>query len=410
MTETPTSESSAPAMSLASRELPDFSLMLGGPLYQFWRKTRLSGDALELLHRRATVLVLLTWLPLLLLSMVEGHAWSRSTGELTFLRDLEMHARLLIALPLLLAAELVVHRWTYAGIRQFVDNQLIPDSAKQRFDDAIASTLRLRNSVGVEVTMLVLVYVVGIAFLSQVHFKVELDSWYGAKDANGGFSISLAGGWAALVSLPIFQFLSLRWFYRIFIWARLLFKLSRIDLNLMPTHPDRCGGIGFLSTISQGFAPIMLAQSTLVSGMIADRIFFEGAHLTDFTMEIFGLLGLLWIAMFGPMFFFMPLMARAKLLGLQQYGTLADRYVRSFNVKWLEGRLPPDEPLLGNPDFSGLADLGAGFEVVRSMRWVPITWRSLGQLIGITLLPIAPLMLTMFPLNELLKRLLGVLF
>lgn len=410
MTTRPAPESNAPEIPNALRAASDFSLMLGGPLYQLWRRTRMSGDALELLHRRTIVLMVLTWLPLLLLSMVGGHAWSGTRGELTFLRDIEMHVRLLVALPLLLAAEIIVHRWTYAGINQFASNKLIPESAQQRFDEAVASAMRLRNSVGMEVTLLLLVFGVGLTLLSQIHFKIDIDSWYGSRLADGEFSVSLAGGWAALVSLPIFQFISLRWFYRIFIWGRLLFQLSRIDLSLVPTHPDRCGGIGFLSSISQGFAPIMLAQSTLVAGMIADRIFFEGAHLTDFTMEIFGLLGLLWIAMFGPMFFFMPRMARAKLAGLQQYGTLAHRYTREFNAKWLGSRPQPDEPLLGNPDFSGLADLGAGFEVVNNMRWVPITWHSLGQLIIITLLPMAPLMLTMFPLNELLKRLFGVLF
>ena len=86
---------------------PDFSLSLGGPLYQLWRRTRLAGDALELLHYRDLVIVLLAWGPLLLLSVAEGHAWGAGT-KLPFLYDVEMHARLLLALPLLVVAELVV--------------------------------------------------------------------------------------------------------------------------------------------------------------------------------------------------------------------------------------------------------------------------------------------------------------
>jgi len=49
---------------------PDFSLVLGGPLYQLWRWSRLSGDALELLRRRVFVLTVVAWAPLLLLSVV----------------------------------------------------------------------------------------------------------------------------------------------------------------------------------------------------------------------------------------------------------------------------------------------------------------------------------------------------
>src|SRR5450755_4581872 len=87
------------------REGEDFSLVLGGPLFQLWRRTRLSGSHLELLRRRVIVMVLLTWMPLLLLSVVEGHAWSGSLA-LPFIVDVEQHLRLLVALPLLIVAEL----------------------------------------------------------------------------------------------------------------------------------------------------------------------------------------------------------------------------------------------------------------------------------------------------------------
>jgi hypothetical protein len=49
---------------------PDFSLVLGGPLYQLFRRAHLSGDTLELLHRRMLGLVVLTWVPLLVLSVL----------------------------------------------------------------------------------------------------------------------------------------------------------------------------------------------------------------------------------------------------------------------------------------------------------------------------------------------------
>src|SRR5471032_1944309 len=88
------------------QEPPGFSLVLGGPLFQLWRRTRLSGGALQLLHRRIIVLVLLAWLPLLLLSAAEGHAWGGGI-KLPFFGDLELHIRLLLTLPLLLLAELV---------------------------------------------------------------------------------------------------------------------------------------------------------------------------------------------------------------------------------------------------------------------------------------------------------------
>src|SRR5262247_1596525 len=81
----------------------DFSLVLGGPLYQLFRRAHLSGDALQLLQRRVAVLTLFAWLPLLALSTWEGTAW---TGvALPFLRDFEAQVRFLVALPLLVIAE-----------------------------------------------------------------------------------------------------------------------------------------------------------------------------------------------------------------------------------------------------------------------------------------------------------------
>ena len=91
-----------------SSEPPDFSLILGGPLFQLLRRAHLCGDVAELVWRRVIALALITWLPLLVLSIVEGHAWGDSV-KVPFLLDVDVHARFLLALPLFIVAELVVH-------------------------------------------------------------------------------------------------------------------------------------------------------------------------------------------------------------------------------------------------------------------------------------------------------------
>ena len=114
-----------------------------------------------MLHHRVVVLVLLAWGPLLLLSVVEGHAWGAGT-TLPFLYDVETHARLLIALPLLVVAEVVVHRRLRPAVAQFQLRGLVPDSSRTKFDDAIASAMRLRNSVTAKVVLIAGVYIVGV--------------------------------------------------------------------------------------------------------------------------------------------------------------------------------------------------------------------------------------------------------
>ena len=390
------------------RESRDFSLVLGGPLFQLLRRAHLSGDALELVRRRIIVIALLAWLPLLVLSALEGQALGGSVA-VPFLLDVEAHVRFLVALPLLIVAELVVHQRMRFVVRQFLERNLIPESALTRFDAAIASAFRLRNSVLAEVLLIAFVYVVGVLLIWRQYMALDTATWYAVPTAEG-LQLSLTGMWYGYVSLPLFQFLMIRWYFRLFIWARFLWQVSRIDLSLVPTHPDRVGGLGFLANTVYAFIPLAVAHGALLAGLIANRIFYLGAALPEFKVEIAVLVVFLLCVVFGPLLVFAPQLAQAKRTGNREYGTLAQRYVREFDAKWLRGGAPADEALVGSGDIQSLADLGNSFEVVRTMRLAPVTKEAIVQLAAATLAPIVPLALTMMPLEELLKQLFGILF
>jgi AcrR family transcriptional regulator len=390
------------------REPQDFSLVLGGPLYQILRWSHMSGDALELVRQRIIIMSLLAWLPLLVLSALEGQALGGSAA-VPFLLDLEVHVRFLVALPLLIAAELVVHQRMRFVVRQFLERNLIPESALTRFDAAIASAFRLRNSVLAEVLLIAFVYVVGVLLIWRHYTGLATATWYAVPTVEG-LKLSLSGMWYGYVSLAIFQFLLIRWYFRMFIWMRFLWQVSRIDLSLVPTHPDRAGGLGFLSNTVYAFIPLAVAHGAQLAGWIANRIFYLGAALPDFKVEIAVMVIFLLCVVLGPLLLFAPQLAQAKRTGNREYGTLAERYVREFDAKWLRGGAPRDEALVGSGDIQSLADLGNSFEVVRTMRIAPITREAVLQLAAATLAPVVPLALTMMSLEELLKTLGGVLF
>jgi hypothetical protein len=386
----------------------DFSIVIGGPLFQALRRAHLTGDALELVRRRIVVISLLTWLPLLVLSILDGKAWGGAVS-VPFLYDIDAHVRFLVALPLLIVAELVVYQRMRAVVAQFVTLGLVRGAVRERFDAAIASAMRLRNSVVAEVMLIVLVYGVGILVIWRHYAALATPTWY-ALPEGGELRLQLAGWWYLLVSLPAFQFILLRWYFRLFIWARFLWQVSRMDLTYAPMHPDRNGGIGFLSRIGNAFAPLLLAQGALLAGMIANHIFFEGAKLVAFKLEIAGFVAIMVGVVLAPLLVFIPPLARAKRTGTREYGHLAKRYIDEFETKWLRGNVPGDEPLVGSADIQSLADMGNSFEVVRSMRLVPVTRDTLIELVVVTLLPVAPLLLTMISFEELLGQFLQAIF
>ncbi|HEY3180003.1 MAG TPA: hypothetical protein VGL25_14095 [Casimicrobiaceae bacterium] len=195
----------------------DFSLVLGGPLFQLFRRMHLTGNALELVRRRIVVIAFVAWVPLLVLSFVDGKA-AGTAVKLPFLYDVDAYVRFLVALPLLIAAELIVHERMRAVVGQFVSQGLVPDQIRERFEATIASALRLRNSVLAEVLLIAFVYIVGILVLWRFYIALDVPTWYATPEA-GRLWPQLAGWWYFFVSVPLFQFILLRWYFRLFIWT-----------------------------------------------------------------------------------------------------------------------------------------------------------------------------------------------
>ena len=385
----------------------DFSVVLGGPLFQLFRKAHLAGDALELMTQRVLAVVALNWVPLLILTAAQGLALGTKV-VVPFLYDIEAQARILLVVPLLVGAELIVHQRLRPIASQFLQRGLIPAKARPQFEAALASAMRLRNSVAAEIAMIVLVYGVGLAVVWRQYSALDVATWYATPTA-GGKTLSLAGYWYVAFTLPLTQFLLLRWYYRLFIWTRFLWQVSRINLHLVPTHPDRLGGLGLLAGATAAFSTLAVAHGAFVSGWIASRIFLQGAALLDFKFVIIAVTVWILLLFLGPFLLFSAQLAQASRQGERDYGPLPARYAREFDEKWVHTGTPPREPILGSPDIQSLADMGNAYTYVNQMRFLPITRQAVIQLAGATLAPIAPLALTMMPIGEVAKLLFGIL-
>jgi hypothetical protein len=382
----------------------DFSLVLGGPLFQLLRKSHLEGDSMELLHRRILVSILLTWFPLLLLSAVGTSAGN--AARISFFRDIEVHARFLIALPILIGAELIVHARLRPIVRRFVEWRIVLPEDKSLFRNAIESAVKIRNSTYVELALLAAVYTLGL-WVWNSRSEPGLVTWYALP--GGRWKLTLAGYWYVFVSLPIFQFILLRWYMRLFVWFRFLWQVNQIELNLIPTHPDRCGGLSIVGKSSYAYAPILFAQGVILAGIVADRVLYRGDKLQSFKFQIAGFIVFFVIVVLGPLLMFTPRMARARRKGLADYGLFAQRYVESFDQKWMRGAVRSEE-MLGTGDIQSLADLGNSYEIVREMRVVPFVLQDVSRLAVATATPLTPLLLTIFSFEELITRVIKVIF
>lgn len=386
-----------------TQEQPSFPLTLGGPLYRMLRRS--GGSIPRLLRRQATICVLVCWVPLALLSLAQGHFLGGI--NLSFVRDIETHARFLISLPVLIIAEVLVYERLRPIMKNFVQRQLILPGDLPRFNTAVSSTMWIHNSSVAEMILLVSVFTVGI-WVWRHQIPANFASWY-ASSQGGHVHLTIAGYWLAFVSVPIFQFILLRWYMQYLIWFWLLLRISRLNLQLESLHPDQAGGLRFVGQSSVAFAPLLFAHGALLSGQIAGRILYHGESLMASEMTIIGYVVFSIAAALAPLFSFTLKLINAKRAGLDKFGALASQYVIDFDRKWLQSRTN-GEQLLATGDIQSLADLGTSFSMARAMRPVPIAADDLLFLCVTTIVPFLPLLLTILPLDQLLMRAIKLVF
>lgn len=347
---------------------------------------------------------LVAWLPLLILSALQGVLLGKV--NIPFLYDPSAYSRFLLCVPLLIVAEIVIGPHLGDAANQFITSGLVREENYSAFDAAKASALRLRNSTVAEVIILDFTYVG--AFEALRLFSSNVSTW-NSLVSESGHRLTLAGYWYALVSIPIFQFLLYRWLWRTFIWCRFLWRVSKLDLQLVPTHPDQAGGLGFLGEAHRQFAIFIFAYATTVSGTVAREIIFDKVPIGTFKIPIVAFIVIAPLLFLGPLFMFAPALVRTRRKALHQYSELGVTLGRLYHQKWVKEINPADESLLSAPDNTSLANYSRDFELVEQMRPFPFEPRTAIVLALAGLIPMLPLPTTVMPMQEIFELLLKIL-
>lgn len=356
-------------------------------------------DALHV-GRRALLVGLIAWAPLVLLSAVEGLALRPDRRE-SMLLDVAAHARYLISLPLLVIAEAVCLPGLGSIARHFGNMGLIHPANRPRYEHLVDSTRRLLASPRTDIGILLLAYTASLG-LGPSLYPEAVSTWV-APLSGAGHQLSLAGWWRALVSQPLYLVLMIGWLWRVVLWARFLRGVSRLDLQLIPAHPDLAGGLGFAGTSIRSFLLLALALSVPIAGTVAQGILFGGRSLIDFKYVIAGIVIVEMVLFIGPLFLLGPALLRARTRGIFQYGALAEAVGQQFESRWLRSPGAVSAEALAAPDFSATTDLYSITANAHGMRLVPLGILQVMPLVIAALLPFLPVVLVALPVDEILK-------
>jgi hypothetical protein len=353
---------------------------------------------------RALGAILIAWVPLAVLSAVEGLALG-PTRRLSFLLDFSAYARFLIALPLLILAESFALPLLAHIVRHLARPELLPETERPRYQALVARTSRLVRSPLAAMIMVVIAYVATIR-AGQAGYPADITTWVTAT-ADSGRALSWAGLWRTFVSQPLYVVLVLMWLWRAAVWAIFLRKVSRLELRLVASHPDHMGGLRFVMASLRAFSPVGLALAVGISGAIAERVIVGGTRVTEFAPVIGVVVVALLLLFVGPLFVLRKPLKKIRTRAIFSYGRLASGVGYHFEREWLRPTEDVPAHALQAPEFSATTDLYAIITNANTVKGIPIDLNGVMPLALAILLPFAPLALFEMPLVELLKLAVG---
>jgi hypothetical protein len=349
---------------------------------------------------------LIAWLPLLIFSARQGLAFGNKV-EIPFLYDLIEYARFLVALPCMIALGKFIDPRLQGVLNSFMKSGIVRSKDFTRFENAISRTSAVASSIGAELVILVLVY----TYMSlRLYRDVSggITSWH-HPHSGAAIHETAANWWFLWVSMPLLLFSAFIWVWRLGLWAYLLFRISRLQLRVVATHPDGAGGLSFIQVGMRRFSVLVFAISSILCASIGVEILFNGASLRSYELELVTFFLVCIVVVLGPLMIFTPILIRSKLEYWGKYSPLASSYVQRFDEKWTSQAGHSREDLLGNPDFQSLADLRHGYSGIAEMRtWLPN--RGTVSIFAIAyVVPILPLLASVISLRQVLSEVYSLL-
>lgn len=384
----------------------NFSLMRGGATHGLLWRLGLLEPGSRTAPWLALALVLIAFLPLAMASALDGTLWAMRPG-VPLLGDYAALARYLVALPLLVLLAPPGDRIMRNTVRQLVHSALVPPSREHDLQAALQRVRQWRDAWAPELACLLLAIAPAGLPGRLVDGLPGLAEW----SATAAGVPSQAGLWQAWVSMPLYRFVALIWLWRLVLWTGLLWRLARIRLDLHPTHPDGAGGLGFLGRAQERFAAISLANGIVLCGALGNQMIHAGQTLFDLRYLMAGFVVASSVVVLAPLLWLAPTLLRAKRHALLKYDALGNRTARSFDRRWRRGQAQGSQhELLDASDASAMADFTSVYATIKAMPPLPVTRWTVLRVVLHAAAPLLPLVLLAFSMDDLARRLFGLLF
>jgi hypothetical protein len=354
--------------------------------------------------RRAIIYAAITWLPLAIWALATGRALPDSGSE-ALASHFGIHVRCLVAIPLLVIAEGVAQKSVPPVLRYFVESGLVTRAELPRFKALIASIMRLRD--GVLPWVVILGVVLAWATAGAVFNRFEDMTWPNPAPTDVG--IAFGGWWFILVIRPLFTALLLAWIWRACMVFVLMLKLARFPLALVPTHPDRVGGLGFVERLAFMFSPVAFAISAVVAASFAHEVVYHGVHPLDMKGLLIAtgiLVTLIFLLPFTPLAL---LLGKVKRRAVLDYGSVVGHHGRLVHRRWILGEEIGSPAILDAPELGPVADVQTMFDSVRHMRTLPVSKLGLIAIAVPAALPMVYVIAMQVPLQTILAKILKTL-
>jgi hypothetical protein len=369
---------------------------------RLWRRLHLAPAGELGVRRRAVLLALVAWLPIVTWALATGRL-PGGTGDESLVMHYGIHARCLVVIPLLILAEAGLHRAGKDIAWQFVASGVVTPALRPGFDAAIRSVARLRDA------SLPWVFAIGVAIAWALadapRANDEEMAWSVGTDGTIGFG----GVWLAYVVRPMLFALIIGWLWRLALVTGWMWRVARLPLSLVPTHPDRTGGIAFVEKLPGALALVTFALSAMIASRWAHEVVHHEASLASFQPALIAHAVVWSLALLMPILAVAPALRSARKSALPAYSALVGEQGRLVHRRWIERKPIDDDSLLEAPGIGPVADAEALYAAVKRMRTLAIGKHTLQNILLPMAIPFCLLALLKFPLASILSTLFKVL-